>query len=492
MKTTGWLLLAFAFLGGTASAATDAAPRDWRQHVTLTLSDRLRGEFVDWFRPRSGAAPEGAERYDFLGNQFRLGARVKLPHVLFAVEMQDTRLVNLPDDASPPASTVGNLGPGALYFAHSHDREQGEPFLKQGNVTLSDLPRAPGLSLTAGRFEHSDGLETLPEDASLVWLKRARIGERLIGPFGYTHVTRSFDGVRAAYDQPHWNLTALTARPTHGGFEVSANREIEDVGIAGLALTLKGIPGAPPSDLRLFYLYYEDDRDRAVKVDNRPLAARQADRGDIAVHTGGGHAVIVADVEPGRIEGLLWGALQGGDWGDLNHSAWAFAVEGGYQLPSVPGAPWLRAGYDRSSGDDDPGDGDHRTFFQILPTARIYAQLPFYNLMNSEDLFAQLILKPHPKVTLRSDYHWLRLGERGDLWYSGGGATNDTVFGFAGAPSGGRTELAHLVDVGINLSLLQQLTAYAYYGRAFGQSVVKTSFAGAAANYGYVELAFRY
>ena len=90
------------------------------------------------------------------------------------------------------------------------------------------------------------------------------------------------------------------------------------------------------------------------------------------------------------------------------------------------------------------------------PDARIYAQFPFFNLMNSQDTFAQLILKPHSRVTVRTDYHWLRLSEKRDLWYAGGGATN------------------------------------AYYGHAFGQGVVKHTFAGADANYGYLELMLRY
>ena len=122
----------------------------------------------------------------------------------------------------------------------------------------------------------------------------------------------------------------------------------------------------------------------------------------------------------------------------------------------MPWSPWLRAGYDQSSGDDDPSDGEHHTFFQVLPTARRYAQFPFFNLMNTQDTFVQMIVKPHPRATLRTDWHWLRLTEKKDLWYAGGGATNDDVFGF------------------------------------FGSGVVKKKFAEIDANYGYVELAFRY
>jgi hypothetical protein len=470
-----------------AGLGVDAQADGWRDSVALTASDRVRGEVVDWFRPPPGSAPAGAERYAFVANQLRAGFRLTLPHLQLVLEGQDTRLLNLPDDASlgPP---FGALGPGALYFASTHERDQGEPFLKQGFLTL----RRSGFAVTGGRFDYSDGLETVPADPSVALLKRQRIAERLLGPFNFTHVTRSFDGMRLTYDAPAWNATALLAHPTVGGFEVSANRELDHVSVAGLTLTWRRLPAMPPTDARLWYLYYEDERREPTKVDNRPLAVRATDHAPIAIHTWGGHAVTVAELGPGRVDALVWLALQSGTWGRQDHGAWASAIEAGYQLPRVPAAPWLRLGYDRSSGDNDPGDGEHHTFFQLLPTARIYAQLPFYNLMNTADAFAQLLLQPHTKVSARLDYHWLRLTESGDLWYSGGGATKDDVFGYVGIPSSGRRELAHLVDASVTVGLPSGFTLGLYYGHAFGQGVVRGTFAGADANYGFWELTYRY
>jgi hypothetical protein len=229
-----------------------------------------------------------------------------------------------------------------------------------------------------------------------------------------------------------------------------------------------------------------------LKVDNRPLAARQRDHGTIAIHAVGAHAVTVIDAPPGAVDVLLWGVAQRGDWGALEHVAWAFAAEAGYQLPRLAWTPWLRVGYDRSSGDDDPADGRHGTFFQMLPTARQYAQLPFFNAMNDGDLFAQLILTPVARLFLRADYHWLELSEARDLWYAGSGATNDDVFGYSGAPSGGTRALAQLVDISLGIQLLKQLSANIYYGHAFGGRAVRATFSGADADYGYAELLFTY
>jgi hypothetical protein len=486
-----------------AAAAAEEPPSGWARHVTPILAGRARGELVSWFEPPPGTGRDGAEDYAFFANQLRFGGTLQVPHLTLVVEGQDVRLANLPDDASLPPPQ-GNLGPGALYFVHSPgldaETSQGETFLRQGYLMLADPPGLPGLSLTGGRFEYSEGLETMPADASLAWLKRSRIAERLVGPFNYTHVGRSFDGAKLVYDRPRFNLTATAFRPTHGGFEVSATRELGDVGVSGLAATLKRLPGLDvPADARVFYLYYDDRRfsdereeaRRPVKVDNRPLAARATEGDSIAIHTWGGHAIWVLPAGPGRTDVLLWGAVQSGDWGVQDHAAWAFAAEGGYQLPHLWSAPWLRLGYDQSSGDDDPADRDHHTFFQLLPTARIYAQFPFYNFMNSQDSFVQLLLKPHARVQVRTDVHWLRLTEKHDLWYAGGGATNDDVFGFAGTPSANRRELAYLADVALTVQLWRKLSTYLYYGHAFGQGVVKRTFGGADADYGYVELSWR-
>src|SRR5262245_51099202 len=112
-------------LGPLVTSVARGDDGDWRDRVTLIASERLRGELVDWFRPRPGAADPGANRYGFVGSQLRLGVSVVLPHVQLTLVAQDTRLGNVPDDASLPPP-VGNLGTGAVYFANTHQRTQGE------------------------------------------------------------------------------------------------------------------------------------------------------------------------------------------------------------------------------------------------------------------------------------------------------------------------------------------------------------------------------
>jgi hypothetical protein len=119
-------------------------------------------------------------------------------------------------------------------------------------------------------------------------------------------------------------------------------------------------------------------------------------------------------------------------------------------------------------GDNNPNDDVHRTFFQLIPTARTYARLPFFNLMNSSDVFFELLLRPHDRVLVRTDFHWLRVTDGRDLWYSGGGATSNTFFGYAGSPANGNRALATLADISVTVALIEHLTVEGYYGHAFG------------------------
>jgi hypothetical protein len=487
----GWLLLLVS-LPVLAQARGDSRSQEpgeptWEDHVTLTASDRVRFEGVRWFRPPGGVGRSDAHEYAFLGNRLRVGARVTFPLWQAVFELQDTRLVGLPDDANLPAPW-GSLGPGALYYAHTADRNQGELFVKQGHLTL----RRSGLAVTAGRFEISDGLETTPGDRTLATLKTTRIAERLVGPFGYTHVSRSFDAGRVVWDRPTWNATAFAGRPTRGGFEVSANRGIDDVVLGGVAVTGKRLPIDLPVDLRAFYLGYRDERDDPVIADNRPLAVRRLDRRSIEVHTVGAHALTAIGAGPGIVDLLAWGVVQAGDWGRQSHRAWAYALEAGYRFARLPATPWLRVGWNRSSGDSNPGDSEHETFFQVMPTARVYARFPFFNLMNNDDRFVSLSLEPHPLLNLRADYHQLRLSERSDLWYAGGGATNDEVFGFSGTPSRGSGDLAELVDIGVTAGPIWRLSLSVYYGHVFGGQVIRRTFSGEDADYVFTELTFKY
>jgi hypothetical protein len=281
-------------------------------------------------------------------------------------------------------------------------------------------------------------------------------------------VLRSFDGLHYTRDTERSNVTALAARPREGVFQL-AGLETLDVDLGYAAYTRESALAGGTADWRLFALHYRDRRS-TVATDNRPLAERQADTDDVRVVTLGGHYVAAIPAGEGTADVLLWGALQQGDWERLDHAGRAWAAEAGYRFAAA-WTPWVRAGVYDGSGDDDPQDGEHGTFFQVLPTPRIYARFPFYDSMNLLDSFVQLRLAPTKGLALRADLRWLRLSESADLWYAGGGAFDEESFGYTGRPSGGGSGLGSLADLGVDWSLSPATTLSFYLARVCGDAV---------------------
>lgn len=455
--------------------------------VTLSGSLRLRFESWDWFE--TGAANND---YNFGAALLRLSLGQQKETLDWQIEGAFPLLVNLPDDASAPAPQ-GQLGLGANYFA-ANGRQDGGAFIKQAFIRLKGLGGDKASSLRIGRFEFNDGTETTPADASLATIKRDHISQRLIGTFGFTHVGRSFDGVQFVRGTKDHNFTFVAARPTEGVVQLRGWNQL-DVDFYYGAYTKPIKTKNSESDLRIFALHYHDGRG-VLKTDNRPPAARAADPENLRLTTLGGHYITAFNVGSGKMDFLLWGAGQFGDWGRLAHRAGALAVEGGYQFSGKAAdkiKPWIRAGYFRSTGDGNTADDRHGTFFQALPTPRIYARFPFYNLMNNEDAFVQLRLKPHAKVALRSDVHHLRLSSARDLWYVGGGAFQQQTFGYVGRPSNGRKTLGTMIDLSADWNVTPRTALTFYIAGVRGGGVAERIYPdGRNARFAYVELTQRF
>ncbi len=470
------LVVLFALLCA-ASAARAQLETDgpFGSHVRLEISDRIRYERVDWFRTAPGSATRNYD-YGFTGNKLQIGVRLTSTPLEMFVQYQNSVLTSLPKNAP---------GPGGNYFTNTPEVNQEKGILRNAWVRWKNALEVSGLSLQAGRQLFRDGLEAPASDPTALWVQKNRIADRLIGPFDFTHVGRSFDGGIVAFDDTATNVTLFGFVPTWGGFEIDANKELE-IALAGGSINTKGFEALPGLSGRLFGIWYRDRRD-LVPVDNRPLAVREADDGDIEVFSLGTHWIQVAEVGPGKLDALVWATTQFGDWQSQDHQAWAYALELGFQLDELWSKPWLRVGLNQSSGDPDPNDGDHESFFQVLPTARLYAFFPFYNLMNNRDLFAQLILEPAPSVSLSTTAHWLRVTESDDLLYAGGGATSNSVFGFASTASGGRKGIGTMLDLSLSWQATKWLTIAGYYAHVFGCGMIDEAFEGNDASYAFAE-----
>ena len=125
--------------------------------------------------------------------------------------------------------------------------------------------------------------------------------------------------------------------------------------------------------------------------------------------------------------------------------------------PALPLKPWLRAGFSQGSGDDTPGTtagGRHSTFFQMLPTpTHLRAHAVLQHDEQSRPVRDRSFCDRRRATSVRTEVHSLSLTESKDLWYAGGGAYSKTVFGFQGRPSGGKSGLATLADIGADRAL---------------------------------------
>lgn len=488
------VLAAAVVLASAAGAQQPVLSADTGQAWDVFGSVRVRGESWNWF----DATDRG--RYQFVGATARVGVERRAGRHAFRLELAAPVLAGLPDDAfaAPGAPEdfgpgAGQLGMGGTYRAVNFDESSAiQLFPKNLHWRMIRRQLRATHTLRVGRFEYDDGTETNPANATLGALKRERIASRLLGSFAWTHVGRSYDGVHWSTKRDGRDVTLLVAAPTRGVFQADGWAPLP-IGVAYGAWTIPYTTASGSADARLFGIQYVDMRDERVTLTaNGP--AQTLEREGVAITTIGGHWLYVLERAPARVDFVLWGAGQIGSWGDQTHRAWSGVAEAGVQPRGMRSTnPWLRIGLAYGSGDGDPADGRHGTFFQNLPTPRPYARFPFHNMQNLRDAYASLALRPSPRLTLRSELHALALAQDADLWYLGGGAFQPRTFGYQGRPSGGERELSKLLDLSADFRLTPDFVLSAYLSRATAGEAMRTAYPrNGAGSLFYVEVTRRF
>lgn len=477
----------FIFLFGLIAVSLSAqSSPDPIRLGDIDFSATLRSRVYDWnwFQP----AGTYQNQYAYSGNLLGLNFAENAGSFDFDEELAVVFMLGLPAKATAPAP-AGGLGLGSNYYsANGNKRNAAMAFPKQlwARYHFGDNLAQ---TLQAGRLEFNDGTELASKNPTIAKLKNDRVSARLIGTFAFTDVQRSFDGLHYSWDQPTSNFTILTATPTRGVFQTDG-WGWNQVGFGYAAYTKDWGHGAHAADTRFFFIDYDDFRSDVLKTDNRPLAVRKADTGNINVQSWGADSIHTFATKSGTFDALGWGVGQTGKWGAQTQRAWAYDVETGYQPAILPALkPWIRAGYTVGSGDSNPNGSTHSTFFQVLPTPRQYARTPFFNMMNTEDAFGSLMLRPHSRVTISSEAHSLRLTNRNDFWYTGGGVFQPWSFGYTGRSASGARSLADLYDTSVEYRANRHATLTAYLGYMQGLAVIKTIYpAGRDGTFGYLEV----
>ncbi len=470
---TGFVLITLALSASAGLAQTPASPpaTEW------LVRNLTRVESWRYFEPQPGG---GDPTSTYAGTRFYMGLRRSTRRVDLQAAAHVVQLGWLPDDAIGP----GPLGLGAVYFDHAGSTHPGEIYLKYLNVRFKDV--LPGLAVQAGRFGYTSGAEGASGVAKIETVKRQRLDSRLVGEFEFSFFQRSFDGVRADYARGRARATAAVFLPTQGGFEEDANPTMTDVLVLTGALTLGPGSPIPRTEWQIFSHRYDDDRHVTQRPDNQGLTSTAA---DVHVTTFGTSLVTARPAGPGEFDALLWLAVQTGRWYELDHRAHSAALEAGYQWIRVRGRPWLRGGWLYASGDRDPSDDRHETFFQMLPTVRRYSLSATYSQMNLSDLFVQTLINPTTRLSIRADLHRLTLARGADRWYFGSGATQNEgrIFGFGTRASAGASDLGTVLEGSADVRVVPRWTVGGYLGSIFGGEVVTRTFAGSHLVFGFVE-----
>ena len=453
--------------------------------LEISVNWRTRVEGWDWFE-----GSEGNSNYPLGHSLLRIAVGQTNDHFDWLLEAAQATILGLPSNAVVPAPQ-GQLGLGGTYYAaNGNDRNNANGFLKQAFVQFKDYGRG---NLKLGRFEFFDGTEVQPKDTTLATLVQTRVSQRLIANFGFSAVQRTFDGAQFSWNASKNNLTFFAARPTRGVFQVDGMGDL-DIDVFYGAFTRPVETKHSAGELRVFSLGYVDHRTLVVKTDNRPQTMRAVDHGKIEIATfGADYLHVFNTAASGKFDFLAWGAVQTGSWGLLKQRAAAFLGEFGWQPPLHILEPWLSMGYSYGSGDGNSNDSRHGTFFQVLTTPRLYARFPFYNMMNNEDFYGTLNLRPSAKLLLRSEAHALRLANAVDLWYLGGGAFQPHTFGYTGRPSDGHRSLANVWDISADYQITHSFAATLYYAHAWGKGVITSIYPNDRnGQLAYLETTFRF
>jgi hypothetical protein len=456
-----------------ALAATPAGA----QTVTPSLENVTRVESWSFFEP----PPDGGNpRYTFPATRFRFGIDAETERVSLTGAFSYVRTENLPPGAIGPLA----LGSGGFYYASAGVPYSYQLYLSELTLTLFTPDRRRALRV--GRMQYGSGVEASSLDERIERVKRFRLDGRLIGSFGWSMYQRRFDGVQLSVGRPGWQATGAWMLPTQGGYEESANLTMTRLQVGGGALALRPGVAMPGGEVQFFAHAYRDRRAVQIRPDNTGQPASAA---DVTVAAIGGSQAGAYQTAAGDLDTLAWAAVETGDWYGQTHRAYSVAVEAGHRWSAAPLKPWVRAGAARASGDGDPHDDRHGTFFPMLPNARTYALSAAYTGMNLTDLFAQLLVEHDRRWRGRVDVHRVGLADPADLWYHGSGATarEGFFFGFSGRPSGGASSLGTVLEGTLDVTLMKYWSMNAYVGRMWGGDVVRSSFVGDRLTFWYIE-----
>jgi hypothetical protein len=299
--------------------------------------------------------------------------------------------------------------------------------------------------------------------------------QRLISTLDWVNTRRTFQGVKAFWRTPSWDIDAFWVRPmiTEKGNVDNWDTKQNFFGLWGTNRI------APTHALDLYFLSLENDRNlTAANVLRGNIL-----QGDSHVHTLGGRLVGNFDNYLYELEGMY----QFGRRSNMDVSAFAVAAGAGYRIPTLMNAQgWIR--YDFASGDSNSTDGRSNTFNQLFPFGHYYmGYLDRVGRQNVHDFNVQFTMHPVPWITFITQYHRFYLANQRDYLYNASGfATFRDVTGQSGSHIGDE------IDFRFNIHVDRHQDVLFGYSKLFSGDFLKNQVPGVSADLLYVQYNFRF
>lgn len=269
--------------------------------------------------------------------------------------------------------------------------------------------------------------------------------QRLIASAPWANTRITYDGAKAFWTSPAWDVDAFWVRlvplAQHVNNDHNFDRSDPNQTLTGVYATYRG---RPDHTAEAYFL----------RLENRNRVARAGDGtiGGLDANTLGGRT-------KGRRGPWLWeaeGAYQFGGYARDRQSAGFYVVGLGHEFADVPATPTVWAYYDWASGDADPTDGRRGTFNQLLPQTHLFLGLgDIVGRQNLRDVNFLLTAKPQPAVTLIAELHLFWLQQPRDALYNNGGVpVRVDPTGRAGSRVGQEVDLSAAVRLNRHANLL--------------------------------------
>ena len=354
--------------------------------------------------------------------------------------------------------------------------------LHQGYVTLGNLQEFP-LQAKVGRQELSYG------------------DERLIGPFDWNNIGRSFDAIKLHYAANHTWVDAFTSHvviPKDNHFDVSNNYDL----FSGIYASTTDL--LPWQESQAYFLARNTSRN-SPNFETLALVPLPSPRDiytpglrfkSLPGKLHGFDYGLEADYQFGRFVGVTGAAPTATVGKSMKQEAYLLHLETGYTWAKAC-APRLGLEFNYASGDKNPTDNTHGTFDTLFPTTHaIVGIMDLYSMQNIEDVRLNFSVKPTKKFTVFTSYRGVWLATASDSFYLANQAarTGGTVNGHNGYainPSYDR-----FVGTEVDLVLTYNFTPYAQVQGGYGhffvgnyvqQSLSAPGFGSVDANYVYLQ-----